>query len=156
MVAGPLPAPSGPGKDRLRLWVRLLRASRTIESELRERLRQEFNTTLPRFDVMAALYRAPEGMLMSDLSRFLLVSNGNVTGIVDRLVSEGLVARARRNGDRRTSMVRLTEEGSKAFGIIAAAHETWIGELLGTVSEDDARRLSGMLKSFRSNWEGRE
>ncbi|WP_421914678.1 MarR family winged helix-turn-helix transcriptional regulator [Mesorhizobium sp.] len=156
MVAGPLPAPSGPGKDRLRLWVRLLRASRTIESELRERLRQEFNTTLPRFDVMAALYRAPEGMLMSDLSRFLLVSNGNVTGIVDRLVSEGLVARARRNGDRRTSMVRLTEEGSNAFGIIAAAHEGWINELLGNVGEDDARLLSGMLKSFRSNWEGRE
>ncbi|RUV40788.1 MarR family transcriptional regulator, partial [Mesorhizobium sp. M5C.F.Ca.IN.020.29.1.1] len=129
MVAGPLPAPSGPGKDRLRLWVRLLRASRSIEAELRERLRQEFNTTLPRFDVMAALYRAPEGMLMSDLSRFLLVSNGNVTGIVDRLVSEGLVTRARRNGDRRTSMVRLTEEGSKAFAVIAAAHESWIGEL---------------------------
>ncbi|RWQ67954.1 MarR family winged helix-turn-helix transcriptional regulator [Mesorhizobium sp.] len=156
MVAGPLPAPSGPGKDRLRLWVRLLRASRSIEAELRERLRQEFNTTLPRFDVMAALYRVPEGMLMSDLSRFLLVSNGNVTGIVDRLVSEGLVARARRNGDRRTSMVRLTEEGSKAFSVIAAAHESWIGELLGNVSEDEARRLSGMLNSFRSNWEGRE
>ncbi|TIS81978.1 MAG: MarR family transcriptional regulator, partial [Mesorhizobium sp.] len=88
MVAGPLPVPSGPGKDRLRLWIRLLRASRTIEAELRERLKKEFDTTLPRFDVMAALYRAPEGMLMSDLSRFLLVSNGNVTGIVDRLVSE--------------------------------------------------------------------
>ena len=156
MVAGPLPAPSGPGKDRLRLWVRLLRASRSIEAELRERLRQEFNTTLPRFDVMAALYRAPEGMLMSDLSRFLLVSNGNVTGIVDRLVSEGLVARARRNGDRRTSMVRLTEEGSKAFAVIAAAHESWIGELLGNVREDEARQLTGMLNSFRSNWEGRE
>ncbi|RWF07609.1 MAG: MarR family transcriptional regulator, partial [Mesorhizobium sp.] len=126
------------------------------EAELRERLRQEFNTTLPRFDVMAALYRAPEGMLMSDLSRFLLVSNGNVTGIVDRLVSEGLVTRARRNGDRRTSMVRLTEEGSKAFAVIAAAHESWIGELLGDVSEDEARRLTGMLNSFRSNWEGRE
>ncbi|RWD42284.1 MAG: MarR family transcriptional regulator, partial [Mesorhizobium sp.] len=105
---------------------------------------------------MAALYRAPEGMLMSDLSRFLLVSNGNVTGIVDRLVSEGLVTRARRNGDRRTSMVRLTEEGSKAFAVIAAAHESWIGELLGDVSEDEARRLTGMLNSFRSNWEGRE
>ena len=156
MVAGPLPTPSGPGKDRLRLWVRLLRASRSIEAELRERLRQEFNTTLPRFDVMAALYRAPEGMLMSDLSRFLLVSNGNVTGIVDRLVSEGLVARARRNGDRRTSMVRLTEEGSKTFAVIAAAHESWIGELLGNVSEDEAHRLTGMLDSFRSNWEGRE
>ena len=154
MVAGPTSA--GPGKDRLRLWIRLLRASRTIEAELRERLKKEFDTTLPRFDVMAALYRVPEGMLMSDLSRFLLVSNGNVTGIVDRLVSEGLVTRARRNGDRRTSMVRLTEEGTKSFAAIAAAHENWVGELLGNVSEDEARRLAGMLKSFRSNWEGRE
>ncbi|RTM08682.1 MAG: MarR family transcriptional regulator [Hyphomicrobiales bacterium] len=154
MVAGPTSA--GPGKDRLRLWIRLLRASRTIEAELRERLKKEFDTTLPRFDVMAALYRVPEGMLMSDLSRFLLVSNGNVTGIVDRLVSEGLVTRARRNGDRRTSMVRLTEDGTKSFAAIAAAHESWVGELLGNVSEDEARRLAGMLKSFRSNWEGRE
>ncbi|TPI45560.1 MarR family transcriptional regulator [Mesorhizobium sp. B3-1-7] len=154
MVAGPTSA--GPGKDRLRLWIRLLRAARTIEAELRERLKKEFDTTLPRFDVMAALYRVPEGMLMSDLSRFLLVSNGNVTGIVDRLVSEGLVMRARRNGDRRTSMVRLTEEGTKSFAAIAAAHESWVGELLGNVSEDEARRLAGMLKSFRSNWEGRE
>nr|WP_245456226.1 MarR family transcriptional regulator [Mesorhizobium sp. M2A.F.Ca.ET.043.05.1.1] len=129
MVAGP--TSTGPGKERLRLWIRLLRASRTIEAELRERLKKEFDTTLPRFDVMAALYRVPEGMLMSDLSRFLLVSNGNVTGIVDRLVSEGLVTRARRNGDRRTSMVRLTEEGSKAFARIAAVHEGWVGELLG-------------------------
>jgi DNA-binding MarR family transcriptional regulator len=158
MVSAPLSAPgiSGTGKEKLRLWIRLLRASRTIEAELRERLKKEFDTTLPRFDVMAALYRVPEGMLMSDLSRFLLVSNGNVTGIVDRLVSEGLVARARRNGDRRTSMVRLTEAGVEAFRTIAAAHEGWIGELLGSVSEEETRRLAAMLKSFRSNWEGRE
>jgi DNA-binding MarR family transcriptional regulator len=158
MVSAPLSAPgiSKDSKERLRLWIRLLRASRTIEAELRERLRQEFDTTLPRFDVMAALYRAPEGMLMSGLSRFLLVSNGNVTGIVDRLVSEGLVTRARRNGDRRTSMVRLTEAGVAQFRAMAAAHETWIGELLGGVSEADTRLLSGMLTSFRSNWEGRE
>ena len=154
MVAGP--TSTGPGKERLRLWIRLLRASRTIEAELRERLKKEFDTTLPRFDVMAALYRVPEGMLMSDLSRFLLVSNGNVTGIVDRLVSEGLVTRARRNGDRRTSMVRLTEEGTRSFATIAAVHEGWVSELLGNVSDDEARQLAGMLKSFRSNWEGRE
>ena len=158
MVSAPLSQPgiSKDSKERLRLWIRLLRASRTIEAELRERLKKEFATTLPRFDVMAALYRAPEGMLMSDLSRFLLVSNGNVTGIIDRLVSEGLVLRARRNGDRRTSMVRLTEAGVAQFSTIAAAHETWIGELLGNVSEDETRRLAAMLKSFRSNWEGRE
>ncbi|MEQ1951069.1 MarR family transcriptional regulator [Mesorhizobium sp. CN2-181] len=158
MVSAPLSAPdiSKDSKERLRLWIRLLRASRTIEAELRERLKKDFDTTLPRFDVMAALYRAPEGMLMSDLSRFLLVSNGNVTGIVDRLVSEGLVTRARRNGDRRTSMVRLTESGTHVFRDMASAHEGWIGELLGGVTEEETRRLAGMLKSFRSNWEGRE
>jgi len=156
MVSAPLSAMSRDGKERLRLWIRLLRASRSIEAELRDRLRREFDTTLPRFDVMAALYRAPEGMLMSSLSRFLLVSNGNVTGIVDRLVSEGLVTRARRNGDRRTSMVKLTEDGKAQFEAVAAAHEGWIGQLLGEVSDEDTRRLSGMLKSFRSNWEGRE
>ncbi len=156
MVSAPLSAISKDSKERLRLWIRLLRASRTIEAELRERLRQEFDTTLPRFDVMAALYRAPEGMLMSGLSRFLLVSNGNVTGIVDRLVTEGLVTRARRNGDRRTSMVKLTDAGKAQFKAMAAAHETWIGELLAGVGEDDTMRLASMLKSFSSNWEGRE
>jgi DNA-binding MarR family transcriptional regulator len=103
---------------------------------------------------MAALYRhQPDGMLMSHLSRFLLVSNGNVTGIVDRLVSDGLVVRAAREGDRRTSIVRLTAEGERVFAAMAAAHEGWIAELLGGVSKTDARRFSAMLKSFRSNWE---
>ena len=158
MVSAPLSAPdiSKDSKERLRLWIRLLRASRTIEAELRDRLKQQFDTTLPRFDVLAALYRSPEGMLMSDLSRYLLVSNGNVTGIVDRLVSEGLVLRARRNGDRRTSIVRLTRAGSEQFRAMATAHEGWIDELLGGVSGNDTRRLTAMLKSFRSNWEGRE
>jgi DNA-binding MarR family transcriptional regulator len=141
-------------KERLRLWIRLLRAARSIEGELRERLKTRFNTTLPRFDVMAALWREPNGMLMSDLSRFLLVSNGNVTGIIDRLVADGLVFRATREGDRRTSIVRLTGKGEAMFGEMASAHEAWIDELLGEVGEVDAARLSAMLKSFRSNWEG--
>ena len=143
-------------KDKLRLWIRLLRAARIIESELRERLARQFETTLPRFDVMAALYRTPEGMLMSDLSRFLLVSNGNVTGIVDRLVTDGLVQRARRNGDRRTSVVQLTRSGQVSFKKMAAAHERWIDELLAGISKGDAQRLTSMLKSFRSNWEERQ
>ena len=152
MLSRPLSA----SKEKLRLWIRLLRASRIIEGELRERLSKEFDTTLPRFDVMAALYRTPDGMLMSDLSRFLLVSNGNVTGIVDRLVSEGLVQRSRRNGDRRTSIVQLTRTGKDTFRAMAAAHERWVGELLAGVTKSDARQLTSMLKAFRSNWEERE
>lgn len=140
-------------KERLRLWIRLLRAARIIEGELRERLKMQFESTLPRFDVMSALYREPDGMLMSDLSRFLLVSNGNVTGIVDRLVLDGFVVRSNREGDRRTSIVRLTDAGNARFAEMAAAHETWIDELLEDIGEEDARHLSSMLKVFRSNWE---
>jgi DNA-binding MarR family transcriptional regulator len=140
-------------KARLRLWIRLLRASRLIEGVTRERLKAQFNATLPRFDVMAALYRKPDGMLMSEISRFLMVSNGNITGIVDRLVSDGFVARAQRNGDRRTSFISLTRKGRAVFADMAAAHERWVDELLGRVSVSDAEKMSGKLKSFRSDWE---
>jgi len=155
VTAAPLARMEGPSatKDRLRLWIRLLRTSRIIEGELRERLKGEFNSTLPRFDVMSALHRQPDGMLMSDLSRFLLVSNGNITGIVDRLAGDGFVARTRRDGDRRTSMVRLTEAGVTEFRRMAAAHEAWVDELLDGVSASDTRALAAMLKNFRSEWE---
>ena len=155
MVGAPLSAlaPDTGNKEKLRLWIRLLRATHVVEGELRERLKRDFGSTLPRFDVMAALYREPEGMLMSDLSRFLLVSNGNVTGIVDRLVADGFVVRAKREGDRRTSIVRLTDSGMQLFHRMARAHETWIAELLSGVGESEAQVLSGMLRSFRSNWE---
>jgi DNA-binding MarR family transcriptional regulator len=156
MVSAPLPAKrhESDSKARLRLWIRLLRATRLIEGEVRERFKSKFGATLPRFDVMAALYRRPEGMLMSEISRFLMVSNGNITGIVDRLVSEGFVVRAQRNGDRRTSFVSLTRKGTNAFEEMAAAHERWVDELLANVTVREAQQLSGKLKSFRSNWEG--
>jgi DNA-binding MarR family transcriptional regulator len=140
-------------KARLRLWIRLLRATRMIEADTRNRLKRQFNATLPRFDVMAALYRKPEGMLMSEISRFLLVSNGNVTGIVDRLASDGFVTRSQRNGDRRTSFVRLTAKGQAAFADMSAAHESWIDKLLGDVTAREADQLSARLRSFRSEWE---
>jgi DNA-binding MarR family transcriptional regulator len=158
MVSAPLPAGAarveGDSKARLRFWIRLLRASRLIEAVARERLKVQFNATLPRFDVMAALFRKPDGMLMSEISRFLMVSNGNVTGIVDRLVGDGLVARSQRNGDRRTSFISLTRKGRTAFADMAAAHERWINELLEGVSVRDAEQMSVKLKSFRSDWEG--
>ena len=157
----PVPAAAAAHKDngtierkaRLRLWIRLLRASRFIEGVTRERFKVQFNMTLPRFDVMAALCRKPDGMLMSEIARFLIVSNGNVTGIVDRLVAEGFVARSQRNGDRRTSFITLTRRGRAAFAAMATAHEHWINELLSGVSARDAEQLSAKLKSFRSEWE---
>lgn len=136
-------------KARLRLWIHLYRAGHFIESELRERLRREFGLTLPRFDVLAALYRRPEGLLMGELSRTLMVSNGNVTGIVDRLVGDGLIRRAWRDGDRRTSHVRLTSKGRRDFGRIAQRHEAWVDELLGVLGPGAVETLSAQLKQFK-------
>jgi DNA-binding MarR family transcriptional regulator len=156
MVSAPLSSfrQKADNKAKLRLWIRLLRASRSIEAEVRERFKSQFKVTLPRFDVMAALYRKPDGMLMSEISRFLMVSNGNVTGIVDRLVLDGLLVRSQRDGDRRTSFIRLTRKGRTMFEAMASAHQRWIDELLAGVTIKDANDLSAKLKSFRSNWEG--
>jgi DNA-binding MarR family transcriptional regulator len=137
-------------KQKLRLWLRLLRASRGIEAELRARLRIDFGTTLPKFDVMAALARKGTGMTMTEVSRFLRVSNGNVTGIIDRLVAEGLVVRLAHAGDRRTTFVRLTPKGAQQFQAMAKAHEAWIGELLGGFSREDTDTLVGLLGMLRA------
>lgn len=132
-------------KEHLRLWLRLLKINRLVEAELRERLRLSFGTTLPRFDVMSALYRNPKGMKMSELSRLLMVSNGNVTGIVDRLTEDGFMLREAVPGDRRAARVRLTRNGIAEFERQAAAHEEWVSELLGGLDPDDTRRMADDL-----------
>ena len=137
---------SAAAKARLRLWIRMLRLTRAIESELRENLRTEFSATLPRFDVMAALYRFPRGMILSELSRYLMVSNGNVTGIVNRLVSDGLVERTRRGGDRRTTVVRLSEHGTASFESMARAHESWVNEIFTNLTPGEAETLAARLR----------
>jgi DNA-binding MarR family transcriptional regulator len=139
--------PRAGSKTRLRLWLRVLKVSRLVEAELRERLRTRYDTTLPRFDVMAALHRAPEGLKMSALSGVLRVSNGNVTGIVERLVSDGLVVRVPVAGDRRATLVRLSERGEQHFAELAQAHEAWVDELLGTLSAAEAADLVDKLQA---------
>ncbi|GAA6177867.1 MarR family winged helix-turn-helix transcriptional regulator [Sulfitobacter pacificus] len=135
-------------KDRLRLWLRLLKTVRGIENDLREKLRREHKTTLPRFDVMAALSRHPHGLKMSQLSGVLRVSNGNVTGIADRLSDEGLVERLAVPGDRRAIVLRLTEAGVAEFETQAQAHENWINEMLSSVSPEEARAMAARLQAF--------
>ena len=149
-------APSQTSKARLRLWLRLLRAQRAVEGRVRERLRADHDTTLPRFDVMAALHRERAGLRMSGLSDVLRVSNGNVTGIVDRLVGEGLVERVAVEGDRRAMSVRLTPGGVAAFEDMAAAHERWIDELLGGVAPEEADAISDRLALVADNIERSE
>lgn len=136
-------------KIRLRLWLKLLKMSRQIEGSLRENLRSEFSTTLPRFDVMAALYRFPKGLRMNELSAELKVSNGNVTGIVDRLVNDSIVVRIAVPDDRRALIVKLTPTGKKEFLQQAAAHEGWVDNLLSDLSIEDAEMMLSIADKTR-------
>ena len=135
-------------KARLRAWLQILKVSRKIEGELREKMRLEFGSTLPRFDVLAALYRERDGMRMSELSKSLMVSNGNVTGIVDRLVAEGLVVRMPVENDRRASIVKLTKAGEKDFAERALVHEGWVSDLFSDLSSGDADALIRILRNI--------
>jgi DNA-binding MarR family transcriptional regulator len=147
----PRSAPEPVSKERLRLWLRLLSCAHLIERELRRRFESEFEVTLPRFDVMAALHRHPDGLTMGSLSRSLRVSNGNVTGVVARLEADGLVQRAPRSNDQRVIDVRLTAAGRAAFEGLAAAHEGWIDALLGGVAPDRAHTLMDILGDVRAS-----
>jgi DNA-binding MarR family transcriptional regulator len=142
------PASPTLSRQRLRLWLRLLRATRVIEAELRERLRVQFSLTLPQFDVMAALARHRQGITMTELSRMLIVSNGNVTGIVDRLVADRLVARRPAPDDRRSFLVRLTPKGDAEFAAVARAHQQWIDKLLSDFDGDEAEVIIAHLDGF--------
>jgi DNA-binding MarR family transcriptional regulator len=132
-------------KDRLRLWLKVLKATKAVESEVRENLRRDFSTTLPRFDVMAALMQHDKGLKMSELSGVLKVSNGNVTGIVERLVEDGHVLREKVEGDRRANLVRLTPAGKAEFARQADAHEGWINAAFDGLTADEAQRITESL-----------
>lgn len=134
----------------LRLWLRMLTCCNLIESEIRSRLRTEYNTTLPRFDLMAQLLRAPAGMKMSDLSRRMMVTNGNITGITDQLEKEGLVERTKVASDRRSSVVKLTAKGKRVFRKMAQAHEQWIQSLFGGLSDDSRNALFDALAELKA------
>jgi len=132
-------------KQRLRVWLRLLAAQRGMEADLREKMRLSFDCTLPRFDVLSALERHRDGLRMSDLSAKLKVSNGNVTGIVDRLQNDGLVERISVDGDRRAMRVRLTGVGVTRFGEMAQEHEGWVDRYLSTHGEPELEALIASL-----------
>lgn len=133
-------------KRRLKTWIRLLGVTRVAESHLREFLRIKHETTLPRFDVMAALWRRRDGVTMSELSRLLLVSNGNATAVVDRLEKDGLAKRTPSETDRRTIYVALTDEGLRVFEGLAAEHEQEVNALFGNLSDTDLDTLTEIFK----------
>ena len=133
----------------LRLWLRLLTCSQLIERHVRSRLRSRFGTTLPRFDLLSQLERHAQGLKMNELSRLLMVTGGNVPGIVDQLVKEGLVERLDDASDRRAWRVRLTRAGAKAFAEMARQHEQWVVELMGGLTRKESDSLMQLLARLK-------
>jgi enoyl-CoA hydratase/carnithine racemase/DNA-binding MarR family transcriptional regulator len=135
----------------VRLWLRLLTTANTIEAEIRRRLRDRFDTTLPRFDLLAQLERAPDGIQLGELSRRMMVSNGNVTGLVERLAQEELIDRQVSETDRRAVQVRLTARGRAVFTEMARAHADWIAELVGALDPAEQDALSTQLSALKAS-----
>ncbi len=134
----------------LRLWLRLLACTNRIEAPLRTRLREQFKGSLPRFDLMAQLDRSSGGLKMRELSQRLMVTGGNVTGLTDRLVAEGLVDKRDDAHDGRATTVQLTAEGRRQFRAMAQAHETWVVELLGGLTPAQQSQLFDLLGQLKS------
>ena len=139
--------------EALRLWLRLLTCTQLVEKQVRTALREQFDTTLPRFDLMAQLERTPEGLRMNELSRRMMVTGGNVTGITDQLVAEGLVERIDVEGDRRAWRVRLTPKGRTAFDDMARAHEGWIVEAFAALDDDEIANLHLLLGKVKTRFQ---
>jgi DNA-binding MarR family transcriptional regulator len=137
--------------EALRLWLRMLTCTQLVEKQVRAQLREQFDTTLPRFDLMAQLERHPEGLKMKELSHRLMVTGGNVTGITDQLVAEGLVERLAVAEDRRAFRVRLTASGRQAFALMAQAHEGWIVDAFSGLSARDRAQLHRLLGKVKQH-----
>jgi DNA-binding MarR family transcriptional regulator len=135
----------------LRIWLRLLTCTQLIERRVRSGLREEFGTTLPRFDLMAQLERHPEGLKMNELSRLLMVTGGNITAIVDQLEKEGQVERLDDSADRRAFRIRLTRAGEKSFTEMARAHEEWVVELLAGLTRKEHDELLKLLAKLKQH-----
>ena len=139
--------------EALRLWLRMLTLTQLIEKQVRTQLREQWGTTLPRFDLMAQLERKPDGLKMNELSRRMMVTGGNVTGITDQLVAEGLVERVDVEGDRRAFRVRLTPHGRVLFGEMARQHESWIVAAFDSLAPAEAQALHQLLGKVKQHYQ---
>ena len=138
-------------ESELRLWLRLLTCTTLIEGEVRSRLRERFDVTLPRFDLMAQLDKAPNGMTLGELSQRMMVSNGNVTGLAERLVEQGLLDRRASATDRRAQIVSLTAEGRRVFRTMARTHEDWIAEIFAGLDAGEIDTLMNLLAKAKAS-----
>jgi DNA-binding MarR family transcriptional regulator len=128
-------------KQSLRVWLRMLGATTIMQKLIQNYLKVRFDSTLPRFDVMSALDRQDGPITMSELSDKLLVSNGNVSGLVSRLVKDGMMTREVDPHDRRTQRVELSSTGREAFHAMAIEHEKLVDSLFSDLSDAQMEEL---------------
>jgi DNA-binding MarR family transcriptional regulator len=138
-------------KLELKVWLRLLTCTALIEREVRQKLRERFDTTIARFDLLSQLDRAPKGLTMGELSSRLMVTNGNVTGLTDALLREGLVSRAPEPGDRRSLRIRLTHAGKQFFDAMTPVHERWIDGLMTGLTRAEMAHLLELLGRLKQS-----
>lgn len=139
------------GKQELRLWLRMLSTTKLISQEVRRRLRAEFGATLPQFDLMAQLYREHDGLRLGELSRRTMVTNGNVTGLVERLEADGLVVRQTLDDDRRVTVARLTSKGDDLFAAMATAHESWLQDMMADLDPAEVASLWSQIGAVKAS-----
>lgn len=135
----------------LRLWLRMMTCTKIIEDEIRRRLRTQANISLARFDYMAQLYRYPSGLKMGELSNYLMVTGGNITGLTDELSREGLVSRKSSPTDRRAWLLKLTPKGKKVFEAMAKEHNEWIAELFDGLNHESIELIHHHLGLLRKH-----
>jgi len=136
---------------QLRLWLRMLAITKILSQEIRSRLRVTYGATLPQFDMLAQLYREPEGLRLGELSRRTMVTNGNVTGLADRLEAEGFLRRDTHDDDRRVTVARLTPWGRERFAEMARAHEGWMKDLMADVDEKTLQSAFDALAEVKAS-----
>lgn len=152
-IDGETKVAESPGDHRteLHLWLRLLTCTTLIETEVRRRLREDFDFTLPRFDLLAQLEKASDGLVLGEISRRMMVSAGNITALVERLVEIGYITRSAAPNDKRVQIIRMTDAGHEAFGRMAEQHGDWIGGLFDGLTPTDIETLMVALAKLKSS-----
>ena len=133
----------------VRVWLRLLACTNVVEGAIASRLREAFDTTLPRFDFLSQLERNPGGLRMTEISQRMMVTGGNVTRIAEQLLAEGLITRSVAPADRRASIVKLSATGRRVFGEMARRHESWIVEMFAGLSVAERTQLHALLAKLK-------
>lgn len=137
--------------DELRLWLRLFSVTRLIENDVRSKLQSQFDVTFPRFDILSQLYRVPDGLILGELSQRLMVSPGNITSVIKRLIEDGMIVRNQNPDDRRENIVQMTPEGRAKFAQMAESNEAWIRHLTKDLAPADIRSLQSLLQKLKTS-----